>query len=114
MDFGGVSCFPKTNHWAQLPELWPRSVNATTAPAPLFAPGPSLWLFSQGYPVPPTHNSILSRPDGCLDRFTTGRSETNLRNDPENIVRTEGVKIVTRYTQAVRRNSKTTAYSPGV
>ena len=49
MDFGGVSCFPKTNYWAQLPELRPRSVNATTGPGALLAPGPSSLLFSLGY-----------------------------------------------------------------
>src|SRR6266852_7910078 len=27
----------------------PRSINATTGPGALFAPGPSLWLFSLGY-----------------------------------------------------------------
>ena len=34
--------------------------------------------------------------------FTTGSLEANVRNEPENIVRTDGVKIVTRYSN--RRN----------
>ena len=68
-------------------------------PRRAFCAGAFLIAFFPGIPVLPTHGSILSRPDGCLHRFTTGRSETNLRNEPENIVRMDRVKIVTRYTQ---------------
>jgi hypothetical protein len=88
----------------------PRRVNATTGPRRDFCAGAFLMAFSLGYPVLPTHGSILSRPDGCLHWFTTGRPETNLRNESENIVRTEEVKIVTRYT--IRREQRALGRHP--
>ena len=83
MDFGGVSCFSKQN-WAQLPELRPRSVNATTAPARFLRRGLP-YGFSLGYLVMPTHGSILSRLMVGCNVFAPGSPETNLRNEPENI-----------------------------
>ena len=49
MDFGGVFVFSKNKLLGSASRASPRSVNATTGPGALFAPGPSLLLFPLGY-----------------------------------------------------------------
>jgi len=96
MDFGGVSCFQKQMTGLSFPSF-ASECKRDARPRRAFCAGAFLMLFSQGYLVMPTHGSILSRLMVGCNVFAPGSPETNLRNESKNIVRTERLKIVTRY-----------------
>ena len=96
MDFGGVSCFSKNKLLGSASRASPRSSKRDDRHGAFCAVAFRIG-FSQGYPALPTHSSILSRLMAACNGFNPRSPETNLRNEPEHIVRTERLKIVIRY-----------------
>src|SRR5216683_7164084 len=102
MDFGGVCVFQKQMTGLSFPSF-ASEYKRDDRPRRAFCAGAFLIAFSQGYLVMPTHGSILSRLMVGCNVFAPGSPETNLRNKPKNIVRTEAVNTVTRYSERFAR-----------